>query len=252
MIIILTLIKNGDEIDLEKMGLECIDFIVESLNPLHEFNVIQGNDGIARIDTTYDARTIHTKFYLHADGNDDFITKRDQIYKLFRQRDELTLIHKKQSHKRWIVQLKTPFVIDNELSPNDDLFELEFISKTIYALGGLTTAIKRTDNNKFIVTNHGDFIVDGREHNLNMSFKGKSDKLHIRNNTNGTEWKYTGTTTATNSIELKMVYPYKNGVNIFENTNSGYFELEQGENEIETLGAIDDYSISFEFNPLYI
>lgn len=248
----LMIIKNDKEVNLDELGLECIDFIVESLNPTHTYGRIQGNDGIARIDTIYEGRTIRAVFHLSANDNDDFIIKRDEIYKLFKQREELTLIHNRQSHKRWIVQVETPFVIDNELSPSNDIFELQFISKTIYAFGGLTTAIKRTDDNKFIVTNYGDFIIDSREHNMIMSFKGKSESLHIRNNTNGTEWQYTGATKDNDSLELKMVYPYKNGVNIFEDTNSGYFELERGENEIEILGATDDYSINFEFNPMYI
>ena len=252
MVIILSIIKNGYEVDLDSLGLECINFEVESLSPEHTYSTVQGNDGLARIDTVYNARSIFTEFYLKADNNDDFIAKRDEIYKLFRQRDELTIIDNRQPHKRWIAQVESPFIIDNELSPNNDVFEVQFISKTIYAHGEPVTEVKTTDTNKFIVFNDGDFEIDGRYHALTMTFTGVSDKLRIRNNMNNSQWQYLGTTELGDVIKLERVYPYKNNTNIYEDTNKGYISLNEGSNEFEVFGATGDYTFKFEFIPLYI
>ena len=234
------------------MGLECIDFIVESLNPEHSFSKVQGKDGFADINITYNGRKIRARFYLHANNNDDFINKRDKVYKLFRQKDELTLIDKRQPHKKWNVQVESPFTIAEELSPNDAIFDIQFISKTICAFGDKVTVTKDTTTNKFIVFNNGDFEIDGREHYLIITFKGQSDKLRIRNNMNGTQWQYLGTTQNNDVLKLERVYPYKNGEDIFEETNAGFIILERGSNEIELFGASGDYDVSFEFIPLFI
>lgn len=252
MITILKIIKNGYEVDLKSLGLKCLDFIVESLNPEHTYSTVEGADGIADIDTVYDGRIIHLKMFLKANNNNDYLSKRDQIYKLFKQRDELTLIDNRQPHKRWVAQVEEPFTIGNELSPIAGVFEIQLISKTIYAHGESVTISKDTDTNRFIVFNDGDFKIDGRQHDLTMIFKGQSDKLRVKNNTNDSQWQHLKTTDTDDVIKLERVYPYKNNTNIFEDTNGGVIELEQGSNEIEILGAIGDYEIEFTFSPLYI
>lgn len=252
LIIILTIIKNGYSVDLEQLGLECIDFIVESLNPEHSYSKVQGQDGYANIETTYNGRTMRARFYLQANDNDDFINKRDEIYKLFRQRNQLTLIDERQPYKKWNAQVESAFTISEELSPSNAIFEVQFISKTIYAFGDEVTVNKETSTNKFIVFNDGDFEIDGKEHHLLITFTGQSHSLRIRNNMNNTQWQYYDDTDVNDTLTLERVYPYKNNINIFDDTNAGYIILERGSNEIELFGATGDYDISFKFIPLYI
>ncbi len=252
LITIITIIKNGYEVDLQAIGLRCLDFIVESLSPEHTYSTVQGADGIANIDTVYNGRAILAKFYLKADNNDDYLTYRDEVYKLFRQRDELTIIDNRQPHKHWNVQVSAPFTIGNELSPNKGVFELELISKTIYATGELYQETFTPTNNKFIIFNDGDFEIDGTQHHLIITFQGASDKFRIRNNLNSSQWQYLKETTEIDELKLERVYPYKNSKDIYEDTSGGYLILERGSNEIQVFGAIGEYTVSFEFLPMYI
>lgn len=252
LITIITIIKNGYEVDLQSLGLKCLDFIVESLSPKHTYSTVQGADGIANIDTVYSGRAILAKFYLAAESNDEYLMYRDEIYKLFKHRDTLTIIDNRQAHKRWNVQVSAPFTIDNELSASKGVFDLELISKTIYATGELYQETFAPTNHKFIVFNDGDFEVEGTQHHLVIKFNGASNKLRIRNNYNNTQWQYLGGTTESDELELERVYPYKNSKDIYEDTNGGYLILERGSNEIQVFGATGDYTVTIEFMPLYI
>lgn len=257
MITILTIIKNNYEVDLSALNLECIDFTIESLNAEQEYDKVEGQDGMANIDTVYNERYLHGEFYLKTDTVEEFLDKRDEMYKLFRQRDELTIIDEEQPHKRWKVNVAEPFVIDNELSATNAVFEVTFVSKTIYAFGETVAETITTDENTFIIFNDGDFEIEGNQHYIIITFEGKSDKFRLKNNYNETQFQYLKKTENNDVIKLDRVYPYKNDANIFADTeykreNYGYITLERGSNEFNVYGVTGEYTVTFEFVPLYI
>lgn len=256
-ITILTIIKDGYNVDLKQLNLECIDFSVQSINGEHSFDKVQGQDGIANIDTTYNERNLFGEFHLETDSIDEFLTKRDEVYKLFSQRNELTIIDNEQPHKKWIVQVSEPFIIDNDLSATNAIFNINFVSKSIYAYGEKVKETITTDESTFIIYNSGDTEIEGNQHHLLITFKGNSEKLRIRNNYNDTQFQYLKTTENNDTIKLDRVYPYKNNKSIFEDTeykrkNYGYITLERGSNQFNIYGVTGKYTVTFEFIPLYI
>lgn len=257
MITILTITKGGYKVDLKQLNLECIDFSIQSISGEHSLDKVQGQDGIANIDTTYNERHLFAQFYLETDTIDEFLDKRDEIYKLFRQRDELTIVDNEQPHKKWTVQVNEPFIIDNELSATNAVFDINFISKSIYAEGEKVKETITTDKDTFTVFNDGDTEVEGSQHYLLLTFEGKSDKFRIKNNYNDTQFQYLKKTKSNDVIKLDRVYPYKNNKNIFEDTeykrkNYGYIKLERGSNQFKIYGVTGEYTVTFEFVPLYI
>jgi hypothetical protein len=247
----LTVIRKGYEVDLTEYGLDCLSFQVESLIPNHETNQNEGVDGLSIDGTTYEARTIYTRFLFKVDSYDEFHDKRDQVYKLFKPKNKLTLIDNRQPHKQWHVQAESDFIINEDESLVGCEFELEFISPEPFAEATKKT-VTTASTNTLNVFNEGDEIVDGRKHDLVIQFTGQSDNLRIVNEQTGDSWQYFGTTNADDTIRLESVYAYKNDESIFKDTNYSVLTLEEGSNGIQIYGATGDYNIKFEFTPLYI
>jgi hypothetical protein len=246
----LTVIKNGYPVDLDDYNLQCLSFQVDSLEPEHTYESIQGKDGQVHNGTTIGSRLIHTRFLFQVDRYEQFHDKKDDVYTLFNPKDELILIDERQPHKQWTARAES-FVIDNAEMATWKEFELDFLSTSPYAEATEATVTTSTSNN-FIVYNNSSIRIDPREYDLQITFTGESDKLRIVNNLNGTQWQYNGTTASSDTIKLDSVYSYKNDESIFKDTNYSCIELEKGSNEIQIYGATGDFQITFEFIPLHI
>ncbi|MBP1967967.1 hypothetical protein J2Z83_000059 [Virgibacillus natechei] len=269
----LTIIKNGYEVDLSELGLDCLSFQVDSLSSEHNNENIEGKDGQVDNGTTYSSRMIHTRFLFKVDSHVDFHDKKDEVYKLFESKVELILIDERQPYKRWKVKVNSDFIIDNEESPSWKEFEVDFISFSPYAESRetMTTTrntrvteyyfLKNTQVNQnqqvdetgsFYVFNTGTISIDPRQYNLLIKFTGASDRLRILNRMNDTQWQYYGTTTTSDVLTFRNTYVDKNDESVFRDTNYGFIELEVGSNELQIYGATGDWEIYFEYRPLYI
>lgn len=268
----LSIFLNGNEVDISDYDLTCLRFQPESIEPNHETEMVEGVDGYVDIDTIYTGRKIHSVWWLQTDNHVKFHEQKDEIYKLFVPKNELVIIDHRLPHKHWKVQTESSFMIDNEEGATFKEFDIPLISKSTYAFSeekviatkdttkhdyyflsaNQITEVEQITNNRFSIFNPGEIHLDGRWHSIVFKFKGASDKLRIVNNITGDQWQYLGTTTASDEIILDQVYPYKNGTNIFTDTDHGAITLVPGANDFQVFGASGDYEISFEFRPLYI
>lgn len=268
----LSIFLNDREIDLAEYDLSCLRFQPESIEPSHELATVEGVDGYVDIDTTYTGRQIHSVWWLQTESHTRFHEQKDNIYRLFAPKNELIIIDHRLPHKHWKVQTESSFIIDNEQGPTFKEFDIPLISKSTYAFSEekiiatkdtaktdyyflsptQITGVEQIENNRFTIFNPGEVLLDGRWHQIVVKFKGASDKLRIRNESTGSQWQYLKTTTASDELVLDQVYPYKNDINIFTDTDHGAITLLPGANDFRVYGASGDYEISFEFRPLYI
>lgn len=247
----LTIIDGNKTINLEELDLTCLSFQVEPLEANHEMGTVEGVDGYADIDTNYNGRHLYSRWFLKVSDRSEFHGIKDKIYSLFAPKKELILIDSRQPFKKWTARVESQTRIDDEEGSTFKVFEVIFVSKNVYAESA--EPYKETfTTNQFVVFNDGEEIIDAREHQLVIKFKGASDKLRIRNESTGSQWQYLKTTTVSDELVLDQVYPYKNDKNIFTDTDHGAITLATGSNDIRVYGASGNYEISFEFLPLYV
>jgi phage-related protein len=245
------IIDEFTSVNLKQLGLTCLSFQVEPLEAEHETESVEGADGYTDIETTYNGRKLYSRWFFRVGEYGDFHDIKDKIYRLFAPKKELVLIDERQPFKQWHARVEAQDRIDNDKSPMWKEFEVNFISKHVYA-AAVDLYNETFTTNAFTVFNAGTETIDAREHELLITFKGTSDKLRIVNNSTGDQWQYFGTTSANDTIKLDQVYPYKNGSNIFGNTNHGAITILPSSNNFSVFGASGSYSIKFEFRPMYI
>lgn len=79
-----------------------------------------------------------------------------------------------------------------------------------------------------------------------IEYKGASTGLNIKNLTNNTEWDYSGSSVANDSIKIDGVHSTLNLLSIVRNTNLGLVKLEPGWNTIQVTGATSG-TLTFDF-----
>lgn len=254
---------EGIPIELKEQGLYPLRLEIDSLSPIHITEEIEGMDGLFEIETTYEPRTMRASFYMEA--KDNYSKLRSKAYKLFNGKQPFYIIDNDEPHKKWKVKTLETFTPErfNRLVGS---FTVELISSSPFAESNGSTLNPSQhfqvstndmvqysfDTTSFSIWNDGDTAIDPRQHKLVIEYKGKSNNLTVRNNTNGTEWKYTGTSNANDIIKIDGVRSFKNGVSIFGNTNRKLITLEEGWNDFVITGATTPFTISFDFFFLYI
>lgn len=253
MIRLITLYKEDGfyEVNLDDLGLAFLSFNVEPLEGEHNEEDIQGVDGSYIRETKLKSRKINARVLYSQQSYDDFHANKSKVYNLFNPANYLHAVDNREPHKKWRFKVESMSEISNKESRREDEIEIVFISESSYA-----TATEETEtvvnNNEGYVFNNGDVYLDARKHNIQIKFQGESDKLRIVNETTNTQWQYKGTTTIQDTIYIDSIYPYKNDVNIFADTNYGALEFAQGSNHIKIYGARDDFSLIVTHYDLFI
>jgi len=143
-----------------------------------------------------------------------------------------------------VAKTTQPYVITDTGDPAVDNIWLtghggEFGDELVY---------KFTGNGTKRVWNGGTETVDPeRDMYLVIRYKGESTNLTITNKTNGSRWKYNGSSDASSEILIDGVYSYKNNLNIVRDTDLDVLSIARGWNDIEVLGATASGEITFEF-----
>lgn len=255
---------DGRRYSFKEHGIGVRDFIVSSPYYATTLETIDGRDGRVDLGTELGYRNVKMSLYFVADLFENYAFKRDEIFRILDSRQPFYLTESRNPHKRWKVK------IDGNFSPEQfrilGLFEVNCISASPYSesLGSTLNPSEhfqtRTSGpveytftrSTFSVWNDGDAAIDPRQRALKIEYKGTSSNLVIRNLTNGTEWRYNGTTNANDAILLDGVKSLKNGVSVFGQTNRKLITLEPGWNDFELLGTSEPFEISFDFVFLYI
>lgn len=239
------------EVNLEELGLAFLSFDVEPLEGEHDIEETQGVDGSQIRETKIKSRKINARILYSQPSYEKFHAEKSKVYSLFNPKNYLHAVDLREPHKKWKFKVESMSDISNKESRRDDEIELVLISESPYA-----TAVNETEtvinSNEGFLFNNGDVELDASKHNIDIYFYGESDKLRIVNESTGTQWQYYGTTTLQDTIYIDSIYPYKNDVNIFKDTNFGALEFAQGSNKIKIYGATGDYSLIIKHWDLYI
>lgn len=264
MIIIST---DKEELDYDKFAIKGINISIPSPSWSTHYEAVETGYGQIPLDRKLDVRPIDVRFLMRSEDFNDSYLLRDELYRLIAIEGYLYLSEKRQPGKRWKVYfegigeperagLHTMAMVASFVAPlglsesiGTTLDKLEFDVNKWQIGQGLTFEDKEYVHsaNRFKIYNAGDVAVDPRKLPLQIIYRGASNGLTIKNVTNQTEWRYNGSSAANDTIKLNGVYSYKNGINIFGDTNHQLITLEKGNNEIELSGATDGFLISFDF-----
>lgn len=266
--------SDGTQILLSEAGIKLRDFLVSAPTPQHQTAEVIGSDGLQDLGTTYGPRKIHCSCSFRSIDRAEFTLLRDEIFQLFDSKEPFFITENRQPGKRWKVKVDSDYAIDQ--SHLVGIFELDLIAFSPYAESVVSTCEEPIDTDSenwqsigaglnleedmqyehtessFRIWNGGNRTIDPREHMLVITFTGASDDLLIRNKTTGDVWQYNGTTSATDQIVLDGVKNLKNSFSILGQTNFGLISLSTGWNEIEIIGAIGAFTISFDVRFLFL
>lgn len=264
--------KDGKIIDHRKFNLTLLSFRPQSLNHLHKFDDIEGRSGSIYKGTTFDKREIRATFLLKGKDYLGLKLLLIEINKLFATSGEVYLIHSEQKGKRWKVLANSVFEPEY-LNSRMARFDLDFISPQPFAESVGTTLdefspdsglwgigmnlpmgkdlvyLHRTNN--FQIYNPSDVKIRPEEFPIKIFFKGKSDRLLIKNNTTGEYFQYLDTTEASDVITLDRLRHLKNGSSIFSSTSRTSISLDPGWNNFTVSGSSETFEIWFDFRFYY-
>jgi Phage tail protein len=258
---------DGAEYVLKDYGIIVEDFSIDSPNPRTPIEIIDGRPGFIDMGTVFEGRTMTAKLGMIAADTSDYPLLRNEIFRILDSRESFYLISEQEPGKRWLVKAEG-FSISKVLRYAGK-FDVNFVSPSPYSEsigttldpltfdaemwqigGGLTlqeTQYTQTVSN-FQIYNASDGVeIDPRYMPLKIKFVGASTNLKIKNVTTNEEWQFTGTSNASDNILLDGVRATKNGLSIFGNTNRNLITLAPGYNDFLITGAINPFTISFEF-----
>lgn len=259
--------EDGSILDLHEENLFVNSFRIISLTPEHSTEYVEGKNGSIHQGTKIRERKITTKITVETDNHIDFDKMRDWIYSIFNPLKKFYIIRDLQPSKRIEVRVSGEFDIDYIFLEVGE-FQVDFlicqpffesVSSTLNPDEYLQVSTDEPvqylfSDTTFKVWNEGNIAVDPREFPFVIAFKGKSNNLTIRNLTNGDEWRYNGSTTASDTVYLDGIMAYKNNDenSIFGNTNFKTITLNPKWNDFEIIGATAPFTVSFNFKYYYI
>jgi len=275
--------ENGEWIKFSDLSLTVQDFRVSSIELEEYSNEIQGRPGKLDKGSDYRVRTISIPFILKAQDALDFPFKRDEIFYWLGGKEPVYLIEGRRNEKeneyifgkRYYVRRTSAFDFDQTLKLGTSTIEYATVelpfgestatTQTPFVIGettnllqnnvwslGYSKIFEETLSYTFAspttlrVYNGGTEPVNPNHMYLVITYKGTSNNLTIKNNTNGREWKYTGTSGSNDTIKIDGIESSKNGVSIVRDWNGDLIHLEEGWNDITVTGATSGI-LSFDF-----
>lgn len=255
----LTIIKNGQTIDHRDLGIKCLSFERDSINPQNEYETVEGRHGLIPLSTTFGGRPLRASFFAQELDYLSYQVLKTEIFRLFAVESEMYLIDSRDEEKRWSAKVSNTFSIEN-LNFRSGKFTVEFLASIPFAESienTLNQEIAQISGNKiqkyehttstFEILNDGDEVIDPRLVPLIITYTGASTNLKIKNLTTGDEWQFTGMTTASDAIVLDGIRASKNGLSIYRDTNHKLITLALGWNSFQLSGTSGAFEISFDF-----
>lgn len=230
---------DGTSYNLTDLGIRVREFRIESPEVINTIKELDRGRLIIT-DSKYGLRRLYADLRFVGRDLDDYFSLMSEVFQLLNGLEEFYLINEKEPLKRWKVRTDGKYTPERTLFYGD--FEITFICAEKYSLSVNKVNEKFTTPN-FIFKNEGDVLIDPREQEIEITFKGSSINLGIKNETTGDEWSYTGTTTANDEIKLIGVRALKNGLSIFRDTNRKLLTLTPGKNQISITGTSGKFEL---------
>lgn len=253
---------NGTVFKLSEHNISIVDFKIDSPSPRFQWEESEGQDGLIDVGTSFAERILRGSFEFVAEDFLEFPVLRNEIFRMFLSKESFYLIDSREPDRRWLV--KASGFSPDQLIANRGAFNIDFIAPSTFAESIMTTLdpnmvsaqitgsgsrviAYRHNTTTFEILNDGDVMINPRKHPLEITFKGASTNLRIKNLTTGDEWSYTGATAAGDTIKLQGIRSIKNGLSIFRNTNYKLITLQEGWNDFELVGTSGTFEITFDF-----
>ncbi|WP_342512789.1 phage tail domain-containing protein [Sporosarcina sp. FSL K6-1522] len=229
---------NGEYYQLDRYGIFEKERLVISSPDVEVYNEsVEGLDGLVDFGAELRGREIKASLLMLADNLVDMPKMRDEIFRIFDSRELFYLSEERDPAKRWSVRCVSPFDI-SELATIGE-FELNLLSPSPFSSSTILAKFI-SGKQSFVFRNTGtESIRMEAQNETEITFKGVSSGLTIKNLTTGDEWKYNGSTTTNDEIMLKGVRSLKNGQSIFGQTNKRLISFAPGQNEMKIEGATD-------------
>lgn len=236
-------VGDDHQFDMDRLGLWVEELIIPSLTPEHSTESVEDMNGLLYYSTTVKERLIKSTMQYETDQGESIFAFNRKIFNWFNPFKEYYLVADKDPSIRYPVRVSSGYEID-EISWEDGKFGIEFVMFKPFAES--INQIKRTFTvPSFIFKNEGNQPINPRDQDeTEITFKGASNNLTIKNLTTGEVWTYNGTTSADDTIKLKGVRSLKNNISIFGATNKKLLTFAPGNNQIEISGASGEFTLT--------
>ncbi|MDT2438194.1 phage tail family protein [Enterococcus avium] len=264
--------KNNKLLSLkDDLGFECIEFERKAPQLNVEYQEFSGSNGSREVNSSFKPFTIEVKLFVEFKNMFDYQLKETELYAFLSEKDSYFIMTDREPGKRYLVH---PSSIDlEEIGIRYATYNIVFnafkgcsesLSTTLseFSLSNewqFSQNLESADYeyefgvSRFQVFNAGDFTIDPRENELNITLQGESlGNATIFNRTTGDRFIYYPefSTNLGQTVTLDRVYPKLNGVNCGNDTNLNLITLAPGVNEIE-IQNVADVKSSWDFRYLY-
>lgn len=250
---------------------------VQPLSFSRTLEKVDGRRGLIETSTMIESRKINAIIQIGGYDAVDFDMTRDAIYALFNPVDEFYIVRDLQPGKRYKVKVSNLTGVEyDDGSLEDGEFEVEFEMFQPFAESiGTSLQLQNAkewdiglwqwaqgidgdmayqfefNTNNFIVKNFGNVPIDPRENEFEITIKATATSfLEIKNITTGDIYRFNGSLGNGDTLILKGIQTFKNGVSAFGKTNKKLLSLAVGDNNFTVSGGTL-ISAAFNFRPLY-
>ncbi len=257
---------NGTKYDVEDFGIKRLFHVIPSAEIKSESSSVSGVGEIVT-EATIDQRTISVEFGFKVVNIFDYYLLRDELNALFLSDEPFYIVFKREPYKRWKVRLAEQFTVPPNAQGGNFVVNFRTVQK--YAESIATTASKKEwdedvwwwngaiswddpiqyafTTNRFNVINLGNAEIDPRLMDMEIVVKATAGSyIEINNRTTGDVYRYNGALTSNDTLILKGVRTFKNGVSVFKDTNKKLLTLAPGVNDIQISGTTAQ-SVNFNF-----
>lgn len=266
--------QNGQVYDMAEIGVKVVAFTVHAPEVRHEFEEVDGRDGVIDLGTNYGSRTIEAECRMIARDIYDYPLLRNEVFRIFDSREAFYIVNDGEPGKRWLVKCASPFSMSRQAYVIGE-FSLPFVALSPYAESTTTTLdplifeseawqfghgipledvrYEHTQRN-FRIYNMGDIAVDPREFPLHISIyteDATQTRLELINHTTGDYFRYDGSTLDGIPIELIGVRVVRQNQSLSKKTNLGLITLAPGWNDME-IRSQEFQRIKFDFRFYYL
>lgn len=267
----LTIIKqDGTRYNLQELGIRVVEFEPESLNVQNAIQDIEGG-GYFITNSGYGPRYINCELQIQGLDLIDYALFRAEVFALFTSWESFYVVDAKVPSRRWHVRSDGNFTLGRKNKKGN--YSLKWLCVNKYAESIATTnSVKEWDadvwawdgtiswdedlkstfaTNNFTVKNLGNAPIDPRENELEIVIKATaSSYLQISNTITGEVYRFNGPLTVEDTLVLRGIQSFKNGVSAFKDTNHKILSLVPGSNDFQVTGGTVQ-SIAFNFRFLY-
>jgi hypothetical protein len=233
--------ENGIQLNLDAMGIQGLKLLIPSPSYSTITQQVEGRGTIV-VDKQLNPRSLVADFMTFADSYEDLLEQKTLLNSIIGNGREFYIEQVHRNGHLWKCHLDewTPEVIGTK----NTVFSI-----TMTCMSGVSESITPIEatftTSSFTFFNSGNQVVDPRLHSeMKIEFSGASTNLTITNETTGDVWSYTGSTLSTDTILLKGIRSFKNGVSVFGATNRKLITLAIEDNDFTVSGASGEFDLT--------